>query len=1325
MAIDERLIELLAEAEELREKGCPVTTEALCPTSPELWQALQDLLEGLGQVDRLMHPAADSGSITAPVFGGGTSATAETIPAIPGYAILREIGRGGMGIVYEAHQVSLGRHVALKILLHHGDPVRFRREAKAAGRLHHTNIVPVFGVGEHQGRHYYAMQYIAGRGLDARSRRDSGAGPPDFRAAARIGAQVADALAYAHAHGVIHRDIKPSNLLIDEGGTVWITDFGLAKDLTDESTLTQTGDILGTLRYLAPERVGGRGDERVDIYGLGASLYELICGRSAFDQADRAALLSHLMHYDPPRPRQLDPRVPRDLETVILKAMARDPADRYASANGLAQDLRRFLEDRPICGRRVRTRERLVRWCRGNPATAAMAGGIVLALILGTAVASYFAIRATLGEELAHRNAAIASENARRVNREAQFVREEKRLSDRRLYVAEMHLAQQAWRDNRPDLVRRRLRQFVPERPESTDPRGFEWFYLERLCRVGPRTLLGHTDRVTSVAYSPDGRSLASAGADGLVILWDPATGLMVRTLRGHATKVEIDTLAFRPDGRTLASAGIDGTVQVWDTATGQKLLIQREHTDAVSGLAYQPDGRRFATGGHDATVRIWDVQTGGELMTLRGHSGPVYSLAYRADGQALVSASGDHTLKIWDAATGRLVRTLRGHSDVVRSLAYSPDGRTLASASWDQTIKLWDADTGRELRTLHGHTGPLTGVAFGPDGSRIASVAWDGSVRLWDAETGQELRTLRGHSRSEVNGVAYSPDGRHIASVGWDQTIKLWDLATTDHEDTTLRGHAATVSDLAYSPDGHILASSGWDRTVKLWDTVTGLELRALRGHVGGIQGVAFSPDGGRLASAGNDAIIRLWDAATGQPIRTLAGHAATIRSVAFSPDGRWLVSGSLDRTVRVWDIATGRPVRTLRGHTAGIRRVAVSPDGILIASAGLDGAVKLWDAITGREVRTFRGHAGSEAWGVAFSPDGRTIASAGADQTVQLWEAASGREIHTLLGHAAEVDGVVFSPDGRRLVSVGEDRTVKLWDPATGQEVVDLRGHTDQVLNAAFSPDGLTLVSASGDGTVMLWDATPLTPELQVLREARGVVEFFFARSLPTAEVLDRIRSDAALTPEVRRRALELAGPYGHSLVVREAERRVESLYARPMFRREVLEDLRRDASLSEPVRHEALVLAEQTAENPMALHRAAWAVVRRSDADADAYRLALRQAEAACRLIPTDDHFLEALGAAQYRVGQHRDAVDVLTRAGHLSTAAAGEPTPAELTFLALSQHHLGRPDQARATLDRLQELSKRAQWTVYEQEQGFLREAETLKLDLAFPADPFAP
>jgi WD40 repeat protein/serine/threonine protein kinase len=1440
-------VELLAE-EFLarRRRGERPTVEEYAAQHPELAAAIRDLFPALLLMDNL-----DAGSLGVPAARVDRGAATRDEPGseprpapdqLGDYRILRQIGRGGMGVVYEAEQESLGRRVALKVLfvgaLPDPDQVRrFEREAKAAARLHHTNIVPVFGVGRQDGHHYYVMQFIAGLGLDlvlqdlrrfrqakagsqpsvadeleppnryeppvrlaARGRpgltaaevarslitgRFAGAGsavvcactteardgwaeatPPSvvpekrapghsssvvlpgsselsavsdsdrryFQSIARIGVQVAEALEYANRQGILHRDIKPSNLLLDNQGNVWVADFGLAKT-AEADDLTRTGDILGTIRYMAPERFESRCDARSDVYSLGLTLYELVALRPAYQAADRHTLIERVMHEEPPRLKKWAPTVPRDLETIIAKATARDPVARYPTAGALAEDLQRFVEDRPIRARRGPPTERLVRWCRRNPVVAGLAAGIALALVLGTAVATAFAIQARRNAAEARgfarrvtEEARKATDEARRADLEARRAREEKRFSDHRLYDAEMILAHQAWQEGATGLAQQYLQAHEPERPGNPeDLRGFEWYYLRRLCQPPLRTLR-HSSPVGCVAYSPDGRILASASEDGAVKLWDAATGEEVRTLHGHG-RGAIDSLAFRPDGHHVASASADGTVRLWDVATGEGLRISplRGHRAGVTSVAYSPDGRTLASASHDGTMKLWDAATGRELRTLTGHAGVVWGVAYNPDGRTLASASQDQTVRVWDAATGQVLRTLTGHLNAARFVAFSPDGRTLASASWDQTVRLWDAATGREVRTLIGHTGPLVFLAFSPDGANLASSGWDGTVRLWDVATGREIRTLRGHARTEVNAGAYSPDGRTLASASYDGTVKLWDVAT-DQEALALRGHTYVVEGVAYSPDGRTLASAGADRTVRLWDAATGQVLHTLRGHTDHVRRVAYSPDGRTLASASSDQTVRLWDVTTGQVLRTLRGHTDHVVGMAYSPDGANLASSGCDGTVRLWDVATGREIRCLRGHArtqvnaahdAGVA-VAYSPDGRTLASASLDATVKLWDVHTGQEIRTLPDGTGP----LAYSPDGRTLASAGSEGLLRLWVIATGREVRTLRGHGGRVWGAAFSPDGRRLASSSADYALKLWDVTTGQEVLTLHGHSALSGCVAFSPDGRMLASASLDYSVRLWDARPLTPELQVLREARDLVEFHFAKSLPTAEVLDRIRHDGTISKPVRRRALELAEPYGHNLVVHEADRLVESLYSKPMFRSEVLASLRADPALRQPVRQEALALAEQIPENPGSLSSASWNAVRQPGAEPAAYRLALRQAETACRLVPDNGTYLTTLGMAEYRVGKDREAVAALERADRIKKDLQESPDPPDLAFLALAHHRLGQTDQARAVLSRLRELMKKAERARDEPAQAFLREAEALELDLVLPADPFA-
>ena len=567
---------------------------------------------------------------------------------------------------------------------------------------------------------------------------------------------------------------------------------------------------------------------------------------------------------------------------------------------------------------------------------------------------------------------------------------------------------------------------------------------------------------ISEIAYSPDGARLAVASSIG-IWLYDTATYQEVALLTGHTDWVW--SVAFSPDGGTLASGSGDGTVRLWDALTGAHLRILEGHTDWVRSVAFSPDGGTLASGSGDGTVRLWDALTGAHLRTLEGHTGWVYSVAFSPDGGTLASGSGDGTVRLWDALTGAHLRTLEGHWGSVYSVAFSPDGRTLASGSFDDSVLLWDALTGAALRILR-HRGSVYSVAFSPDGGTLASGSGDDTVRLWDALTGAHLRALEGHWGS-VYSVAFSPDGGTLASGSDDDTVRLWDALTGAH--LRILRHRGWVYSVAFSPDGGTLASGSEDDTVRLWDALTGAHLRTLEGHTDSVRSVAFSPDGRTLASGSGDGTVRLWDAVTGAHLRTLEGHWGSVYSVAFSPDGRTLASGSYDGTVRLWDALTGAHLRTLEGHTDSVRSVAFSPDGRTLASGSFYHTVRLWDAVTGAHLRTLKGHWGS-VYSVAFSPDGRTLASGSGDGTVRLWDALTGAHKRTLEGHTDDVESVAFSPDGRALASGSYDGTVRLWDAVTGAHLRTLEGHWGPVYSAAFSPDGGTL--ASGSTTVLLWE-------------------------------------------------------------------------------------------------------------------------------------------------------------------------------------------------------------------------------------------------------------
>jgi len=575
-----------------------------------------------------------------------------------------------------------------------------------------------------------------------------------------------------------------------------------------------------------------------------------------------------------------------------------------------------------------------------------------------------------------------------------------------------------------------------------------------------------HTDGLSSVAFSPDGRVVASGSLDHTIKLWDVPGGRQLRTLASHHGQVH--SLAFSPDGRIMASGSADGTITLWNAANGRVLSSLAGHKYDVFFVAFSPDGRTLVSGSEDNTVKVWDLVSGRERRTFAGSKGYLSSVAFSPDGHTVAAGSGG-TIKLWEVATGRELRTLTGHTDGVTSVAFSPDGRILVSGTERGSIELWAVVSGRELRTLTGHAGSVESVAFSSDDRILASGSADRTIKLWDVASGRELCTLVGHT-GFVRSVAFSSDGHTVASGSDDSTIKLWDAAT-QRELRTLAGHTDSVTSVAFSRDGRTLALGSDDNTAKLWDLASGREMHTLTGHTGRVSSVALSPDGRIVASGSWDKTIKLWDVASGREMRTLVGHTFWVNSVAFSPDGRTLASGSDDETIKLWDVASGRELRTLPGKTNGVYSVAFSPDGRTLASADRDSSVKLWDVASGRELCTLAGHTGIVR-SVAFSSDGQTVASGSNDGTIKLWDAATQRELRALTGHTNGVTSVAFSPDGRILASGSDDETIRLWDVTSGRELRTLTGHLFQLTSVAFSPDAGFVLSGSWDASTRLWD-------------------------------------------------------------------------------------------------------------------------------------------------------------------------------------------------------------------------------------------------------------
>jgi WD40 repeat protein/tRNA A-37 threonylcarbamoyl transferase component Bud32 len=1193
-------------------------------------------------------------------------------PTLPGLKLVEVLGAGGMGLVFKARQAALNRDVAVKLLrdAHLAGPEqheRFHLEAQAIARLQHPHLVQVYEFGEvpslggTSSQPYLVMEYVPGGNLA-----DVLAGVPQPPLeAAHLVETLARAIEHAHAHKIIHRDLKPGNVLMSfsggpasvapagasgasrlRGAVPKISDFGLAK-LQTGSDLTRTGDVLGTPGYMAPEQTTGKPGQitpALDVYGLGAILYEALTGRPPFRAETAAATVLQVQYEEPVPPRRLQPTVPRDLDTICLKCLQKEPGRRYAAAHDFAEDLRRFQEGQPISAQPASVAERLRKWVRRRPAVAALLAAVLLVAALGL-TGIVWQWRQTVAA-LAQSQQAHAATRAH-------------------LYLNQIARARHELYANHVGRAERLL----DETPEAA--RAWEWRYLKRQCQTSLFLLRGDGSTVLAVAYSPDGSLLASGsgewytGAGGELIIWDAQTGRLLRKMTPLPGTVY--GLAFHHDGRRLAAACAGGGVKLWDVRTGELLRDYPGHSVTADCVAFSPNGRLIASGCRHGSVRVWEVERGKLVHTFTANKAPVWSVAFSPSGSQLVACDRNGKAHLWDVASGEVVRSFGGFVDF-RAAAFSPDGVWLAFASYTGHIAIWDLTRPNSSPIdHHPNAGPLLSLVFTPNGS-LAWSSREGNVRIQDLRSGKDRYVIRGHE-GWAHAITVRPDGRRLASAGTDGNIRISD-ATAYEQPPSMVDDGATLPGLLFDENGRLLALGGVGRTTSVWDLASSKKMLAIQGPAAP-SAITGSPDGRFWTWVAGDTLhVRERAATVDAWSRQLSSDLVT--GLAYSADSHWLAWGGSDGNVHLLNSATGEEHRLLGPHGCAVTGVAFDPGGTMLASAGQDGTFCLWAIASGEMLARF-GEPGQQ----------------------DLPEQA-----HAKLPRAANVTRIAFSPDGRRLAAANPARPLEIWDVAAGRVAIVLDWDAEGTSSVAWSPDHNRLAAAFGK-RVRVWDATEHS--LETRRQAtEGSAVAWHKNEIVWAEM----RWDWFAVIYHAGKLIELEPAHAGHYIRRGANRAVQAEEGHGSWQ-DANSDLAKAMEL-EPsnvaswYRHALVTLAAADRERYRAIcadmltrfgdtdtaaiaNTVAWSWTLDANSGVDPARV-VALAKRAVDKASGDANIVNTLAAALYRAGQYQASVEAYKASARLRKAPNPVTDVYENYQLALVYHQLGNFEEARDRLAR---------------------------------------